>query len=57
MTAFDGWVHDRAGAGGMLYAEALLGLGCTAVFPLALGSIRARSKRADEVAVVSSSSP
>ena len=25
MTAFDGWVHDRSGAAGMLSAEALLG--------------------------------
>jgi PAT family beta-lactamase induction signal transducer AmpG len=25
MTAFDGWVHDRSGAAGMLNAEALLG--------------------------------
>ncbi len=28
MTAFDGWSHDRWGAGGMLQAEALVGAGC-----------------------------
>jgi PAT family beta-lactamase induction signal transducer AmpG len=28
MTAFDGWMHDRAGAGGMLDAEAAIGAVC-----------------------------
>ena len=28
MTAFDGWMHDRAGVVGMLTGEALLGVGC-----------------------------
>ena len=44
MTAFDGWVHDRAGSGGMLVAEAALGLVCTALFLLALGRVRARAQ-------------
>jgi hypothetical protein len=29
MTAFDGWMHDRSGAVGMLNADALVGLVCT----------------------------
>ena len=41
MTAFDGWAHDRWGAGGMLHAEALLGVGSTALILVALGRIRA----------------
>jgi hypothetical protein len=28
MTAFDGWLHDRLGAAGMLNGEALVGLLC-----------------------------
>jgi hypothetical protein len=36
MTAFDGWAHDRWGAGGMLTAEALLGLVC---IPLGLAAL------------------
>ena len=31
LTAFDGWAHDHFGAGGMLTAEALLGIGFIAV--------------------------
>jgi nitrate/nitrite transporter NarK len=46
MTAFDGWVHDRAGAAGMLYAESALGAGFTALFLLALGRVKAASTAA-----------
>lgn len=42
MTAFDGWAHDRYGAGGMLNAEALLGAGSVAVGLLWLGGLNAR---------------
>jgi predicted MFS family arabinose efflux permease len=42
MTAFDGWAHDRFGAGGMLNAEAVLG-GASAVAGLLwLGGLNAR---------------
>lgn len=50
MTALDGWVHDRAGSGGMLYAESVLGAGSTVLFILALGRIRARPATAKEPA-------
>jgi hypothetical protein len=36
MTAFDGWVHDRSGAAGMLSAEALLGAGSIVLGLIAL---------------------
>jgi MFS transporter, PAT family, beta-lactamase induction signal transducer AmpG len=36
MTAFDGWVHDRSGAAGMLNAEALLGAGSIVLGLIAL---------------------
>jgi PAT family beta-lactamase induction signal transducer AmpG len=39
MTAFDGWMHDRAGAGGMLNGEAALGLGFIALGLAALGPV------------------
>ena len=39
MTAFDGWMHDRSGAGGMLNGEAALGLGCIVLGLAALGPI------------------
>ena len=39
MTAFDGWAHDRYGAGGMLNAEAVLGLGSVTLGLAALGVI------------------
>ena len=40
MTAFDGWVHDRSGAGAMLNAEAALGLACVGLALLALWRIK-----------------
>jgi len=39
MTAFDGWAHDRYGAGGMLNAEAALGIGSVVIGLAALGAI------------------
>jgi MFS family permease len=42
MTAFDGWTHDRYGAGGMLNAEALLGAGSVAIGLVWLGGLNAR---------------
>ena len=36
MTAFDGWAHDRWGAGGMLNAEAWLGIAAVCLGLLAL---------------------
>ena len=50
MTAFDGWAHDRWGAGGMLHAEALLGVGSTALILVALGRIRAGTAGRKEMA-------
>lgn len=47
MTAFDGWVHDRSGAAGMLVAESVLGVGFTALFLVALARIKA-TPRAQE---------
>ncbi|HEX4517686.1 MAG TPA: hypothetical protein VH054_29285, partial [Polyangiaceae bacterium] len=42
MTAFDGWAHDRYGAGGMLNAEALIGAGSVAIGLVWLGGLNAR---------------
>lgn len=42
MTAFDGWAHDRYGAGGMLNAESGLGIAAVVVGLLWLGGINAR---------------
>ena len=50
MAAFDGWAHDRWGAGGMLHAEALLGVGSTALILVALGRIRAGTAGRKEMA-------
>jgi MFS family permease len=47
MTAFDGWVHDRAGAAAMLNAEAALGAGSTVVLLAVLGRIRAAAKTSE----------
>jgi MFS transporter, PAT family, beta-lactamase induction signal transducer AmpG len=46
MTAFDGWAHDRWGAGGMLHGEAILGVGSTALILVALGKIKAAARAA-----------
>jgi predicted MFS family arabinose efflux permease len=45
MTAFDGWAHDRYGAGGMLNAEALLGAASVVVGLIWLGGLNARVRR------------
>jgi MFS family permease len=45
MTAFDGWAHDRWGAGGMLNAEAALGLLLIAVGLLALWLVNTSAAR------------
>jgi MFS family permease len=45
MTAFDGWMHDRAGAGGMLNGEAALGLGFIALGLAALGPVNRLAAR------------
>ena len=45
MTAFDGWAHDRYGAGGMLNAESGLGMASVVVGLLWLGGINARVRR------------
>ena len=49
MTAFDGWVHDRSDAAGMLNAEALLGIGSVVLGLIALKwilRIRGHAERA-----------
>lgn len=43
MTAIDGWVHDRAGAGAMLNAEGALGLACVGLALLALWRINPKA--------------
>jgi len=45
MTAFDGWMHDRAGAGAMLNGEAALGLGFIALGLAALGPVNRLAAR------------
>jgi hypothetical protein len=45
MTAFDGWAHDRYGAGGMLNAEAALGAGSVLIGLIWLGGLNARLRR------------
>ncbi len=40
MTAFDGWMHDRSGAAGMLHMEALLAVGCIAAGLVVLRAIQ-----------------
>ncbi len=45
MTAFDGSMHDRAGAGGMLNGEAALGLGFIALGLAALGPVNRLAAR------------
>jgi PAT family beta-lactamase induction signal transducer AmpG len=42
MTAFDGWAHDRYGAGGMLNAESMLGAGAVVIGLAWLGGLNAR---------------
>ena len=49
MTAFDGWVHDRSGAAGMLNAEALLGVGSVVLGLIALKWILGIGQRAQRV--------
>jgi MFS transporter, PAT family, beta-lactamase induction signal transducer AmpG len=45
MTAFDGWTHDRYGAGGMLNAESLLGAASVLIGVVWLGGVNARLRR------------
>jgi MFS transporter, PAT family, beta-lactamase induction signal transducer AmpG len=51
MTAFDGWMHDRSGAAGMLNGEAALGLGCIALGLAALGALNRAAKPARRDAI------
>jgi MFS family permease len=47
MTAVDGWAHDRWGAGGMLYTDALLGVAAIPVALVVLWRIRIAAARRD----------
>ena len=54
MTAFDGWMHDRSGAVGMLTGEALLGvecivLGLVAVWKINRATVRIPDRAAFEI--------
>jgi predicted MFS family arabinose efflux permease len=51
MTAFDGWVHDRSDAAGMLNAEALLGVGSIVLGLIALEWILRIRRRAERATV------
>ena len=50
MTAFDGWMHDRAGAAGMLNGEALVGAACIVLGLAALRKIGGDEMRKRSVA-------
>ena len=50
MTAFDGWVHDRSGAAGMLSSEALLAAGCIVFGLLVLRKIKGTTPTQSRVA-------
>ena len=52
MTAFDGWMHDRAGVVGMLVGEAVFGMACVVLGLVAVWKISRVAVRMPDKAAV-----
>jgi hypothetical protein len=50
MAAIDGWAHDRWGAGGMLYTDALLGVAAIPAALMVLWAMRSAAAHRDQTA-------